>query len=59
MATNDDAGDAFWILTARMLDSEVRFVAAATNCENVGKRSRADAETVISPAAIVDSLLRR
>jgi voltage-gated potassium channel len=58
-ATNDDAADAFAILTARQLNPEVRIVAAVTHRENVTKLRRAGADTVISPATIGGRLLVR
>ncbi len=58
-ATNDDAGDAFAVLTARELNPDVRIVAAATARENVEKLRRAGADTVLSPAAIGGRLLVR
>jgi voltage-gated potassium channel len=58
-ATNDDAEDAFAVLTARELNPEVRIVAAATVRENVEKLRRAGADTVLSPAAIGGRLLVR
>ncbi|GAB3315515.1 NAD-binding protein [Haloplanus salinarum] len=56
-ATNDDAADAFAILTARHLVPEIHVVAAATQRENVDKLRRAGADTVISPASIGGHLL--
>lgn len=58
-ATNDDAGDAFAILTARELNPTARIVAAATNRDNVEKLRRAGADTVVSPAVIGGRLLVR
>jgi voltage-gated potassium channel len=58
-ATNDDAEDAFAVLTARELNPDVRIVAAATIRENVEKLRRAGADTVLSPAAIGGRLLVR
>jgi len=58
-ATNDDAEDAFAILTARELNPDLRIVAAATMRENVDKLRRAGADAVISPAAIGGRLLSR
>jgi voltage-gated potassium channel len=58
-ATNDDAGDAFAILTARELSPDLRIVAAATLRENVEKLRRAGADTVLSPAVIGGQLLVR
>jgi voltage-gated potassium channel len=58
-ATNDDADDAFAILTARELNPDVRIVAAATIRENIQKLRRAGADTVLSPAAIGGRLLVR
>lgn len=58
-ATNDDAEDAFAILTARELNPGARIVAAATNRDNVEKLRRAGADTVLSPALIGGRLLVR
>jgi voltage-gated potassium channel len=58
-ATNDDAEDAFAILTARELNPDARIVAAATHRENVAKLRRAGADTVVSPAVIGGRLLVR
>jgi voltage-gated potassium channel len=58
-ATNDDAEDAFAILTARELNPDIRIVAAATARDNVEKLRRAGADTVISPAVIGGRLLVR
>ncbi|WP_302081879.1 NAD-binding protein [Salinibaculum rarum] len=58
-ATNDDAEDAFAILTARELNPDARIVAAATNRDNVKKLRRAGADTVVSPAVIGGRLLVR
>jgi voltage-gated potassium channel len=58
-ATEDDADDAFAILTARELNPEVRIVAAATARENIEKLRRAGADDVISPAVIGGQLLVR
>jgi voltage-gated potassium channel len=58
-ATNDDAEDAFAILTARELNPTARIVAAATNRDNVEKLRRAGADTVVSPAVIGGRLLVR
>ncbi|MEF8871826.1 MAG: NAD-binding protein [Haloarculaceae archaeon] len=58
-ATNDDADDAFAILTARELNPDARIVAAATNRDNVEKLRRAGADTVLSPALIGGRLLVR
>ena len=58
-ATNNDAGDAFAILTARELNPGARIVAAATNRDNVEKLRRAGADTVVSPAVIGGRLLVR
>jgi voltage-gated potassium channel len=58
-ATENDAEDAFSILTARELNPEIRIVAAATDRENVPKLKRAGADTVISPAVIGGCLLVR
>ena len=56
-ATENDAEDAFSILTAREPNPEIRIVAAATDRENVPKLKRAGADTVISPAVIGGCLL--
>jgi len=56
-ATEDDAEDAFAILTARELSPEARIVAAATARGNVRKLRRAGADTVFSPAVIGGRLL--
>jgi voltage-gated potassium channel len=56
-ATNDDAEDAFAILTARELNPDARIVAAATVRDNVEKLRRAGADTVLSPAVIGGRLL--
>jgi len=58
-ATNDDAEDAFAILTARELNPDVRIVAAASARDNVEKLRRAGADTVLSPADIGGQLLVR
>lgn len=58
-ATEDDAEDAFSILTARELAPEVRIVAAATHRDNVEKLRRAGADMVVSPAVIGGRLLVR
>ena len=58
-ATNDDAADAFAILTARELNPGARIVAAATVRDNVEKLRRAGADTVLSPAVIGGQLLVR
>ena len=58
-ATENDADDAFAILTARELNPEVRIVAAATARENVEKLRRAGADTVLSPTVIGGQLLVR
>jgi voltage-gated potassium channel len=58
-ATNDDAEDAFAVLTARELNPGVRIVAAATVRDNVRKLRRAGADTVLSPAVIGGRLLVR
>ncbi len=57
VATNDDAEDAFAILTARELNPQVRIVAAATIRENEVKLRRAGADAVISPAVLGGRLL--
>jgi voltage-gated potassium channel len=59
VATNDDAEDAFAVLTARELNPDVHIVAAATIRENVEKLRRAGADTVLSPAVIGGQLLVR
>jgi voltage-gated potassium channel len=56
-ATEDDAADAFAVMTARELRSDVRVVAAATDRENTKKLRRAGADAVISPAVIGGHLL--
>ncbi|MCU4717247.1 NAD-binding protein [Halapricum hydrolyticum] len=56
-ATNDDAGDALAILTARALNPDIRIVAAATDRQNIDKLRRAGADAVISPAVIGAHLL--
>lgn len=56
-ATNNDARDAFGVLTARELHPNVRIVAAASNAENVGKLERAGADVVVDPAQIGGKLL--
>ena len=58
-ATDDDAADAFAILTARELNPGIRIVAAATARDNVEKLRRAGADTVLSPAVIGGRLLVR
>ncbi|MEF8908449.1 MAG: NAD-binding protein, partial [Haloarculaceae archaeon] len=58
-ATENDADDAFAILTARELSPDVRIVAAATARENVEKLRRAGADTVLSPTVIGGQLLVR
>jgi len=58
-ATDNDADDAFAILTARELNPEVRIVAAATVRDNIEKLRRAGADTVISPTVIGGQLLVR
>ena len=58
-ATNNDAEDAFAILTARELNRDLRIVAAATATENVDKLRRAGADSVVSPAVIGGKLLVR
>jgi voltage-gated potassium channel len=57
VATNDDAGDALAILTARELNPDLHIVGAATMRENEAKLRRAGADTVISPAVIGGHLL--
>lgn len=56
-ATDNDARDAFAILTVRQLRPDVRIVAAATNTENVTKLERAGADVVVDPATIGGRLL--
>jgi len=58
-ATEEDAEDAFSILTARELAPDVRIVAAATHRDNVEKLRRAGADMVVSPAVIGGRLLVR
>jgi voltage-gated potassium channel len=58
-ATENDADDAFAILTARELNPDVRIVAAATARENIQKLERAGADAVISPAVIGGQMLVR
>lgn len=59
VATNDDAADAFAVLTARHLAPAVRIVAAATNQENVDKLELAGANAVVSPATLGGRMLVR
>lgn len=59
VATDDDADDAFAILTARELNPDVRIVAAATVRDNVEKLRLAGADVVISPAVLGGQLLVR
>jgi len=59
VATNNDAEDAFAILTARELNPEIRIVAGATVRDNIEKLRRAGADTVLSPAVIGGRLLVR
>jgi len=59
VATNNDAEDAFAILTARELNPDVRIVAGATVRDNIEKLRRAGADTVLSPAVIGGQLLVR
>jgi voltage-gated potassium channel len=56
-ATENDAEDAFAILTARELNPDARIVAAATARRNLKKLRRAGADTVLSPAMIGGQLL--
>jgi voltage-gated potassium channel len=56
-ATENDANDAFAVLTAKALNPGIRVVAAATDRENVDKLRRAGADSVISPAVIGGHLL--
>ena len=58
-ATENDAEDAFAILTARELSPDARIIAAATGRRNVKKLRRAGADTVLSPAMIGGQLLGR
>ncbi|MFC6722035.1 NAD-binding protein [Halobacteriaceae archaeon SHR40] len=58
-ATENDAEDAFAILTARELSPDARIIAAATARGNVQKLRRAGANTVFSPAVIGGQLLGR
>ncbi|MXR50653.1 potassium channel protein [Halovenus sp. WSH3] len=57
VATENDAEDAFAILTARELSPNTRIIAAATARENIQKLRRAGADTVLSPAMIGGQLL--
>jgi voltage-gated potassium channel len=59
VATEDDAEDAFAILTARELSPDARIIAAATARENIQKLRRAGADTVLSPAMIGGQLIGR
>lgn len=59
VATNNDAEDAFTILTARELNPGLRIVAAATLRDNVDKLRRAGADVVFSPTDIGGRLLTR
>ncbi|MFB6134670.1 MAG: NAD-binding protein [Halanaeroarchaeum sp.] len=56
-ATDNDAEDAFAVMTARQLSPEARIVAAATDRDNVVKLRRAGATAVISPQVIGAHLL--
>jgi voltage-gated potassium channel len=58
-ATENDADDAFAILTARELNPDARIIAAATARENIQKLERAGADTVFSPAVIGGQMLGR
>jgi voltage-gated potassium channel len=58
-ATENDAEDAFAILTARELNPDARIIAAATARRNLKKLRRAGADTVLSPAMIGGQLLGR
>jgi voltage-gated potassium channel len=58
-ATENDAEDAFAILTARELNPDARIIAAATARENVEKLKRAGADTAFSPAVIGGQMLGR
>jgi len=51
-ATANDADDALSILTARELNPDIHIAAGVSQRQNVNKRKRAGADTVISPAAI-------
>lgn len=57
VATENDAEDAFAILTARELSPDARIIAAATARENIQKLRRAGADTVLSPALIGGQLI--
>ncbi len=57
VATENDAEDAFAILTARELSPDTRIIAAATARENIQKIRRAGADTVLSPALIGGQLI--
>ena len=57
VATENDADDAFAILTARELSPDARIIAAATARENIQKLRRAGADTVLSPALIGGQLI--
>jgi voltage-gated potassium channel len=59
VATNNDAEDAFAILTARELNPGCRIVAGATARDNIEKLRRAGADTVLSAAVIGGRLLVR
>jgi voltage-gated potassium channel len=59
VATEDDAADAFAILTARELNPDARILAAATASENVQKLRQAGADVAFSPAVIGGQLLGR
>lgn len=57
VATDDDAEDAFAILSVRAAVPDLRVVAMATNAENVSKLERAGADVVVDPADVGASLL--
>lgn len=57
VATENDAKDAYSVLTARQSNPDLRIVAAATNSENASKLERAGADVVITPSTIGGTLL--
>ena len=57
VATENDAEDAFAILTAKQLNDDLHILAAAMQRENVAKLRHAGADRVISPAEIGGRLL--
>lgn len=59
VATENDAEDAFAILTARELNPDAKIVASATARQNLRKLRRAGADTVLSPAMIGGQMLGR